>query len=137
MRLKHVSRYQRFLVRVLTALTVTLPAEALAQDSTATLFGEVRDSLGARLVNAQVAIGNPRRQGTLTDSLGRFRLETVPPGDIVVETGAIGYERRWHHVHLMPGQLLQVTLVMGPPISLPEDPVVIDSVCNAGGCRKP
>jgi len=124
------------LLRLLALLSFMAPLPVVGQDSAATISGQVIDSLGHRLVNAQVSIGPRRQPGTLTDSLGQFRLDAVKPGDALVETGAIGYETRWHRAHLVPGQILEVTFVMGPPISLPGDAVVVDSLCDASGCRK-
>jgi hypothetical protein len=97
----------------------------------------VIDSLGSPLNHAQVSVGRRREPVTLTDSVGRFRLDGVVAGDVLLGTGAIGYEGRWHHLHLVPGQQLEVTLVMGGPISPSEDPVVVESICSTSGCRKP
>ena len=79
--------------------------------------GTVRDSTGAPVAGAQVAIvGRP--WSSLSDSVGRFRLADVPAGSYTVRITASGYHRsEVEDVPVRPGRatLLDVVLARAAP----------------------
>ena len=84
-------------VRILMALSVSALASPLvphdstlaAQTATAKLQGHVRDSAGVALNGAHVILLGTQHQA-LTDSLGFFVIEAIPPGTYNVEAHANG-----------------------------------------------
>jgi hypothetical protein len=75
------------------ALLVCLSAESPAQRIPGTLRGQVSDSAGTPLRDAQVNI-NALGLTTRTDSSGRFSFNGIQPGTIELVVRRLGYERR-------------------------------------------
>lgn len=70
-------------LRVLPALVAVLPLTAVAQVTTATVYGVVRDGTGAVLPGASVAVtnnGTNLYRTTVTDERGEFALAALPAG---------------------------------------------------------
>ena len=90
------SSTSRFLVHllVLTILVGVCCSTALAQLSSATLTGVVRDNSGAVVPNATVALKhlatNVERK-TTTNTVGNYSFQNVPPGAYTLVTTASGF----------------------------------------------
>ena len=79
----------------------TLGALDLQLEQAASLAGTVRDALaGTTIEGARVEIAGAATQ---TDRAGRFRLEGIPPGAVVLRASAPGYEPRTEPLEL-PGR---------------------------------
>lgn len=81
-----------------------VPRAAAAQQASA--YGAVRDSAGAPVVSALVALETPERgvvAQAATDTAGAFRLAAVAPGEYVVRAQRIGYVDLVDTVTLAPG----------------------------------
>jgi hypothetical protein len=56
----------------------------------------------------------PVNRGHSTDSLGRFAMDSVAPGDYVIATRGIGYEPRVDSLEVSTGSALTVRLPLEP-----------------------
>jgi hypothetical protein len=76
----------------LFGLVAVVPRVAAAQ---ATLAGEVKDTSGAVLPGVTVEAASPARiekvRTAVTDSSGRYRIESLPPGSYTVTFSLIGF----------------------------------------------
>lgn len=89
-------------------------ADAGAADSTAVLYGEVREAgTGRPLDGAEVrVIGSDR--STLTDSAGAYRLRDLPPGDDSVTVAYLSGRARTEYVWLAPGMTTRLDVELRP-----------------------
>ena len=96
-------------MRKLTAVVLFLAALAglaLAQSFTATILGTVKDSTGAVVPNAAIAIvntGTNARAETVSDAGGSFIAPLLPPGRYTMEASAPGFRKS-----IREGIILQV-----------------------------
>src|SRR5438046_114256 len=84
---------KRFIVIAFGLLLVLAPS-ALAQSSTTTITGHVKDPQGANLPGATVTLYARERTfslSTTTDSTGAYRFEKLAPGEYLVEAEAEGF----------------------------------------------
>ena len=92
------------------------PDDANAQSSGGVIKGTVRDSIGAVVVFAEVAVvGSELR--TLTDATGRFRLADVPFGDVDLRVRRLGYRPSISTVALRKGAEPDVELQL---VAIPD-----------------
>lgn len=98
------------------ALSVALATAGCAprQQPTA-VYGTVRDTIGAPIRNAQI-VASGVEGPTLTDSLGRYRIDSLSPGQLSIRALMIGYfaEQR-DSVQLRPGHATRVDFVLRSP----------------------
>ena len=91
-------------MRVVTNVKSTLailmlaaaPGTTLAQTTTATLLGTVRDSTGAVIPQAQVTARNRLtafRRGALTDESGTYLITNLPVGEYALTAEKDGFRR--------------------------------------------
>jgi hypothetical protein len=81
---------------LLSVLLFALPVPALAQTSTATLVGAVRDPTGAILTSVTVAVTNTARNTvhtSLTNEVGSFVFPALTPGPYSVAAELPGFKR--------------------------------------------
>jgi outer membrane receptor for ferrienterochelin and colicins len=110
------------------------PSITAAQTASGSVTGQVRDSTGHPLAQAQVYIVGAKG-GTLSDSTGHYRLRDVPSGAVVLEAKVVGYPIRRDTIVLRGQDVARVDFVLWPPTTL-YDPVIVDSVCAPDGrCR--
>jgi len=67
---------------------------SIAQDVEGALTGVVEDTSGARVARARVLLSvpdSPFQRQTVSNSVGEFRLEALPPGEYRVEVSASGF----------------------------------------------
>ncbi len=67
---------------------------SIAQDVEGALTGIVEDTSGARVARARVLLSvpdSPFQRQTVSNSVGEFRLEALPPGEYRVEVSASGF----------------------------------------------
>lgn len=95
-------------VRV-AVLEVTLPRRG---DSAATVSGRVVDPLGRAVRDAQVGVQG-LEGSTRTDSAGRFRIDSVPPGTRKIEALRMGMQPGVATINLRPGVSEAVELQLG------------------------
>jgi Carboxypeptidase regulatory-like domain len=101
------------------------PATAVAPG---TLLGRVVDTTGVAVWSAQVALATdtawrslrPPTRRTLTDSLGRFRLDSVAPGHYTLFARRIGFESVRGPVDVPADRALLVTTA----------PAIMDGPCS-------
>lgn len=89
---------------------------ARAQDSTGAIEGVVRDTAGRPVAWAQVvAHGAGAGGGAHTDSLGRYRIGSLPAGRIAVLVRRVGYRvPPYESVTVTRGGMAQANLVLVP-----------------------
>ncbi|HEX6251540.1 MAG TPA: TonB-dependent receptor [Gemmatimonadaceae bacterium] len=92
---------------------IASPAEAHSQAVPGQVSGSVRDSAGAPVPHAQVAIIGLDRV-TTSDAAGRFRFESVPPGRYELYTTIIGFAPVRTAVTVPPAEGTDVVVVMRP-----------------------
>ena len=76
-------------------LLVGMAAIGLAQETTGSLQGTVKDPSGAVVTNAKVSVTTPSLAGgmsTVTDTKGYYHLSNLPPGLYVVTVDAKGFQ---------------------------------------------
>lgn len=98
-------------ILVLSALAV--PFRGDAQTSTGSVTGAVRDSLGAGLSMAEVAIAGSR-QSAMTDAEGRFRIARVRAGEHALRIRRLGYHPETTTVTVTGGAEASVDIVLTP-----------------------
>ena len=77
------------------------------------LIGQVVDERTAEPISyARVALRSPRKDTAFTDSRGRFRLDSVGTGRLIVSTGRIGYHSRTDTLPELPGAGLALWVPM-------------------------
>jgi Carboxypeptidase regulatory-like domain len=86
---------------------------ASGQDSTGTIEGIVRDTAGGPVAGAQVVAGGGG--GVNTDSLGRYRFDSLPAGRIALLVRRVGYRvPAYESVTVARGGVTQANLVLVP-----------------------
>ena len=87
----------------------------------ATLTGQVTDAeTGQPLVGANVFLDGTMR-GAATDSVGRFRLDGIPPGVYQLVASMVGYRAQRREVALADGEAHTVPFALSPePVALGE-----------------
>jgi outer membrane receptor protein involved in Fe transport len=78
------------------ALWLISPAASLAQQSTATMFGNVVDATGAAIPGATVVLTQTAtnfKRETKTNALGEYRAEFLPVGPYTVSIEAAGFKK--------------------------------------------
>jgi hypothetical protein len=87
-------------------MTVALglaPCVVLAQSQLASIAGTVRDTTGHSLAGVQVWIVGTSHM-VLTDTLGRYELDSVVAGPVRLRTGILGYVSTQLDTVLIAGQ---------------------------------
>ncbi|MEJ7714137.1 MAG: carboxypeptidase-like regulatory domain-containing protein [Pyrinomonadaceae bacterium] len=90
-------------------------AHARQQDSRGSITGTVRDSTGAVVVDADVALVNAQQfvlSRTKTDVHGRFRFEGLLPGSYVVLITRHDFSRRGEPVRVMAGEAAELKILL-------------------------
>jgi carboxypeptidase family protein/TonB-dependent receptor-like protein len=96
-------------------LTFASWTPALAQSSTGTIRGFVRDAQGQPLAGASVAARQPEtnvQRTTMTTATGFFNISGLQPGNYVLKTSMIGRAEQERPVRVLIGQTLSLDLVM-------------------------
>src|SRR5579862_8316427 len=124
-----------------------LSFSAWGQDPQGSLLGVVQDSSGGRLPAATLIVrseGSPRERYATSDSLGAFRLESLPPVGYEVIVNAHGFDEARAHVTVAVGssQEIRVTLhlarvsrnanVMGQEASITTQAVDVAETVDQG-----
>ena len=103
----------------MTCALLTLPVfSAFAQDTTATVIGNVTDSSGASVVGAKVTIRNASTnttRSTVTDSSGQYSVPSLPAGTYSVNVEAAGFQsQRTDGIILDASQVQRLEFKMAP-----------------------
>ena len=88
-------RSKCFGIMALFALVLTMGITASAQQTTATILGNVVDSTGAAVVGATVKITNKATsaaRSTVTDAAGQYSIPALPAGDYSLAVDAAGFQ---------------------------------------------
>ena len=124
----------KLLVRL--AILVAVAAPAVAQEPRATAFtileGTVQDSLhGGFAIGASVTVGGTMRFA-LTDSLGRFRIDSIPAGDHQIELFHPTLDTLGVRV-LTPPVAFAADSTMFLALAIPSARTVMRAKCSASG----
>ena len=107
-------------------LLVGMAAISLAQETTGSLQGTVKDPSGAVVTNAKVSVTTPSLAGgmsTVTDTKGYYHLSNLPPGLYVVTVDAKGFQTlKRSDLRIEVGHLptLDLSLSMGSEATVVE-----------------
>jgi serine protease inhibitor len=85
---------------------------ALQTQMTGSVVGVVRDASHRPVSYAEVSVSPSRH--TEADSLGRYRIDSIPPGSIHLSVLRIGFMRTQVDTAVAPGQRLRLEFVMRP-----------------------
>ncbi|HTD59041.1 MAG TPA: serpin family protein [Gemmatimonadaceae bacterium] len=85
---------------------------ALQTQVTGSVVGVVRDTAGRPISYALVFVGPPRH--AMTDSLGQYRIDSVPAGRLAVSIRRLGFDMRVDTVVIQPGAETRATFVLHP-----------------------
>jgi serpin B len=85
---------------------------ALQTQVTGSVVGVVRDTAGRPISYALVFVGPPRH--AITDSLGQYRIDSVPAGRLAVSVRRLGFNMRVDTVVIQPGAQTRATFVLHP-----------------------
>lgn len=108
-------------------LSLSFAADGFTQD-TGDIFGTVyRKGSGSRINSAQVWL-REKNQAVITDSVGEFRFENLPPGDYTLNVSAEGYVvKDGTTATVVSGEATTVGLYLETiPFTLPEVPVTAE-----------
>ncbi len=128
------SRSGKVLSFCLLACLMLLPC-AFAQETTAGLQGNVKDSSGGVVAKAKVEVTSPALIGnktTETDTAGYFHFANLPPGTYTVTVTATGFRTFKESVELLVGHLptLEITLAVGTvteTVEVSEQATIVDA----------
>lgn len=110
-------------------LSLTLSHSALAQQastdesSMAVVEGIVTDDAGVPLPGANVRVADTQR-GASTEANGRYRLASLPPGEVTLVASFIGYESERQTVRLRAGAVRTLNFQLGESAVALRDVVV-------------
>src|SRR5882672_8091024 len=92
------------LVRTLL-LTAVMPLAAVAQSTSGSISGAVKDAAGAAIDGAEVSLVHAQSvvRTTLTSSGGKFTIDNVAPGSYALIVRQTGFGRFSAAVQLKPG----------------------------------
>src|SRR5688572_21340478 len=101
-------------VLVLIALLLALALGAVAQETTGSIQGTVKDENGAVIPNVTIAVKGTQRTVTgVTNDGGEYTFTSLPPGLYSVEVSATGFgPLRRENVPVELGRTLQVNFEM-------------------------
>jgi len=85
---------------------------ALQTQMTGSVAGVVRDTVGRPISYAAVTVSASRR--TMADSLGQYRIDSVPVGRLAVSIRRVGFRMRVDTVVIQPGAETRATFVLHP-----------------------
>lgn len=113
---------------------LALPHDAAAQVATQpTVAGLVTTRTGEPIAGAQVELEGVSGSAS-SDSLGRFRLTSIPPGTYILAARRLGYAPTRQPISLMDGETAAVTIVMAETsLRLETVRVTADAVGRAQG----
>ena len=113
---------------------LTLPTGASAQVSTqATVTGRVTSRAGEPIAGAQIELEGLSGSAS-SDSLGRFRLTSIPPGTYILAARRLGYAPTRQPISLRDGETAAVTIVLAETaLRLETVRVTADAVGRARG----
>ena len=101
---------------ILGIVLCVVPPPALAQSTTATIYGRVVDAQGLALPGVTVSVGSPNLQGTrtaVTTEHGDYILTLLPPGSYTITFDLTGFERRQETINLAPTQEAPIDVSLG------------------------
>lgn len=139
---------------LLAAIVLTVCSLAFGQETTGSIEGTIKDSVGALVPNLEVTITNAKvtasettttgigsgfKRTTTTNDEGMFRVLQVPPGTYdVVTTAASGFgESRYENVTVAIGKNTQLAITVNPGSNVTtvdivaSDAVPVDTTSNA------
>src|SRR5271170_766797 len=127
---------------LLLALLITCAGHLLAQTSTGTIVGQVKDSSGAVLANANVKltlVANGTTRETKTNDGGDFSAPVIPPGEYAITVSATGFaDKTLNGITLLVDQTVNLTINMvvgavGQSIEVEAVAPLVDSVTSSLG----
>ncbi len=101
-----------FTILLLAGLTASLsPGMLVAQSGRGMIVGRVLDSSGSVLPGAEVKV-EPKAVSAVTNGLGEFSVQDVPPGSCTVTVDYVGFTPFTEHVEVSAGQTAHLDVVL-------------------------
>ena len=100
-----------------SVVALLLPAGSAAQENTGSIVGTVRDSSGAAVPGASMAIVNIQGSVAIqafSDAQGEYRVDALAPGRYRVQTMLDGFESDVREVSIEAGHTLVVSVSLSP-----------------------
>lgn len=93
-------------------LIALLSATVMAQSTTGSVSGTVKDSAGAAIGGAEVLLGSAQgaRRTALTSADGKFTFDNVPAGTYLVSATRAGFGRQSSAVHLTSNEKKEMNI---------------------------
>jgi hypothetical protein len=115
----------------MTALLVVAASAVVAQETTGSLAGAVKNDVGVAIAGASVTANGPMGMiSTETNSEGNFRFPRLSPGDYMVTADFEGFQPVTAEVNLILGETMTVNFTMqstfSEEITVFSDTVAID-----------
>src|SRR5690606_24950816 len=122
------------LLLILSAITISLSIYSQqGRREQVSLSGKITDGItGSPLHGASISIDDAKR-GTITDSLGNYLLENLPPGHHVIEVSFTGYGSIVTHLDINGKQKNNFTML---PAVVENQGGVVTGVSSATSIRK-
>src|SRR6266702_281525 len=128
--------------KLLLLLPLIACSSTLAQTSTGTIIGQVKDSSGAVVASANVKltlVANGTTRNTKTNDSGDFNAPVIPPGEYAITVSAQGFaDKTLTGITLLVDQTLNLTISMqvgavGQSIEVEAAAPLVDSVTSSLG----
>ena len=122
--MQSISLKRSALALLLPFLAVLAPAALAAQAQDGVVVGRVTDETGTRGIEGAQVFVVGGTLGTLTDQNGRYRLEDVPAGDVLLGVRFIGFESVERTVRVVAGQSVTADFAL-PVAAIGVDELVV------------
>lgn len=116
--------FRHFLLFIIISLTL-LPAQLLAQRSTAVIVGQISDQSDTTIPGMTAMLAGTSK-GAVTDADGQYKITNIKPGSYQLIISGIGFVKQKKPITLKAGQTVTLN------ISLVEDTKELDEVVVRG-----
>ena len=113
--------------QLLLLLLILIAQNTFAQNNLGSVTGNVTDASNLRgIASATISIQN--KNTTASDSLGRYRIQGIPPGAYTITVSAIGYQQQSKfNIIISSGNENEISFELQPASTVLEDVVVTNN----------